>query len=62
MVYATPYDLETKQPTGPSAPSGFDSLAEVADVFGAAAEQIHARIIRVDSVAFSDNIIFRIEP
>lgn len=33
-VYFTPYNLDTLQPTGPSADSGFSSIAEAVECLG----------------------------
>lgn len=34
-IYMTTYDAKTKQATGPSVPSGFNSIEEVRQVMGA---------------------------
>ncbi len=33
-IYSTPFDIETKQPTGPSTDSGFGSIDEAVAILG----------------------------
>ena len=56
MIYVTPYDKQTKQCTGPSAPSGFDTLA---DVLAVLPDPIRAsnRLAIYEDVALSDYIM-----
>lgn len=34
IIYLTPYNPDTLQATGPSQPSGFDSIQQVRDIMG----------------------------
>lgn len=34
MIYATPYNEQTREPTAPSQPAGFNSLEELVDTMG----------------------------
>lgn len=56
MIYATPYNQTTKQATGPSVDSGFQTLEEVEGALGC--ERTGKRFILTgegdDRIAFSD--------
>lgn len=54
MIYATPYDDETKQATGPSTDSGFTTIAEVVEAMGPEWLTCSGRAVVYPGVMFSD--------
>lgn len=51
MIYATPFDPATKQCSGPSMPSGFDTIEGVVSCMGPALRQGPASAIYGDETA-----------
>lgn len=53
MIYATPFDPETKVCTAPSSDSGLSSLAEVVEMMGADALKITRQMVVYPGVLFT---------
>lgn len=63
MIYATPFTDETRECTGPSTDSGFESLEAVAEAMGEPSARYAAMLIYGegnDRVVFS-RVVFRID-
>ena len=52
-IYATPFDAETRKPTGHSANSGFVTLEQVVETMGPPVKQTDALAIYPGAVLFS---------
>lgn len=60
-IYATPFDEQTKQSTGPSADSGFQTIDEVVEALGDEFKTRSNRCVVYPGVMFSDYVL-RVEP
>jgi hypothetical protein len=56
-IYMTPYDPDSKKCTGPSAPSGFATMDDVATVFGSAWVTRSRRTLLYAGMAFTDYVM-----
>ena len=56
-IYATPFDPQTKQATGPSSESGFDMIAEVVEAMGGDFLTCSDRAVVYDDLMFSDYVV-----
>lgn len=54
IIYCTPFDEETKQVTGPSADSGFETIGDVVDAMGDDWKTCSGRAVIYDGLMFSD--------
>lgn len=53
MIYATPFDPNTRHPTGHSTDSGFATLEQVVETLGPPVKQTDALVIYPGAVLFS---------
>lgn len=51
MIYATPFDPTTKQCTGPSMPSGFNTIEDVVSCMGPPIRQGATSVVYGDATA-----------
>lgn len=56
-IYATPFDEETKQTTGPSTDSGFTTIAEVVEALGGEWLTCSDRAAVYPGIMFSDYVL-----
>lgn len=56
-IYATPFDPQTKQATGPSTDSGFCTIAEVVEAMGGEFLTCSDRAAVYEDLMFSDYVV-----
>ena len=57
IIYATPFDPQTKQATGPSTDSGFSSTVEVVEAMGGEFLTCSERAVVYAGLMFSDYVV-----